>query len=280
MGGIHLIMYKSLSKEKSIATIVLLIAILILPTTTRAQKMYDLWVASSQVSSDNCNDLSTIAEVSGIVNYNPETKTLTLQNATINSGDKDAISSKIDGLIVKVIGTNNLVSAHTAIGLRTPLTITGEGTLNVEGGDNCAIFAMGTDLTIDNCTVNAKSGKYGITGNDGAMEHITIRNANVTVEDSEIGSMLDIASLTLEGCAITQPSGAAYNPKMRCVTVGNSVVKSKIVIEKNTTAISIPTTNTNHSKEIYNVSGAKFNGELKNLPKGIYIINGKKVVKL
>ena len=56
-------MYKSLSKEKSIATIVLLIAILILPTTTRAQKMYDLWVASSQVSSDNCNDLSTIAEV-------------------------------------------------------------------------------------------------------------------------------------------------------------------------------------------------------------------------
>ena len=41
--------------------------------------MYDLWVASSQVSSDNCNDLSTIAEVSGIVNYNPETKTLTLQ---------------------------------------------------------------------------------------------------------------------------------------------------------------------------------------------------------
>ena len=264
MGGIHLIMYKSLSKEKSIATIVLLIAILILPTTTRAQKMYDLWVASSQVSSDNCNDLSTIAEVSGIVNYNPETKTLTLQNATINSGDKDAISSKIDGLIVKVIGTNNLVAAHTAIGLRTPLTITGEGTLNVEGGDNCAIFAMGTDLTIDNCTVNAKSGKYGITGNDGAMEHITIRNANVT----------------LEGCAITQPSGAAYNPKMRCVTVGNSVVKSKIVIEKNTTAISIPTANTNHSKEIYNVSGAKFNGELNNLPKGIYIINGKKVVKL
>ena len=112
------------------------------------------------------------------------------------------------------------------------------------------------------------------------MEHITIRNANVTVEGSEIGSMLDIASLTLEGCAITQPSGAAYNPKMRCVTVGNSVVKSKIVIEKNTTAISIPTANTNHSKEIYNVSGAKFNGELKNLPKGIYIINGKKVVKL
>ena len=67
---------------------------------------------------------------------------------------------------------------------------------------------------------------------------------------------------------------------MRCVTVGNSVVKSKIVIEKNATAISIPTANTNHSKEIYNVSGAKFNGELNNLPKGIYIINGKKVVKL
>ena len=34
------------------------------------------------------------------------------------------------------------------------------------------------------------------------------------------------------------------------------------------------------SDEPYNVSGAKFNGELKNLPKGIYIINGKKVVKL
>ena len=30
---------------------------------------------------------------------------------------------------------------------------------------------------------------------------------------------------------------------------------------------------------IYTISGVKLNGETKDLPKGIYIVNGKKVVK-
>ena len=272
-------MYKTLLKDKCAIVIVLFIAMLTLTSPVQAQTMYDLWISNSQVSSNNCNDLSMIAGVSGKVSYDPETKTLTLENATINSGENDAISSKIDGLTVKVIGTNNLTSIRTAVGFRAPMFITGGGTLNVEGGDNCAFFAMGTDLTIDNCIVNAKSGKYGITGNDGMIEQVTIQNATVTVEGKETGSILDIASLTLNGCSITQPAGAVYNPSMRCVTVGNNVVKSKIVITKDPTAIATPVVNAVAPKGIYSMSGMRLDKDLKDLPKGIYIVNGTKVVK-
>ena len=85
-------MYKTLLKDKCAIVIVLFIAMLTLTSPVQAQTMYDLWISNSQVSSNNCNDLSMIAGVSGKVIYDPETKTLTLENATINSGENDAIS--------------------------------------------------------------------------------------------------------------------------------------------------------------------------------------------
>ena len=70
---------------------------------------YGLAIAGNKVTSANCNDLSKLDGVSGKVCYDPTNKVLTLQDATINTGGNiNAIYSKIDGITIKIIGTNNL----------------------------------------------------------------------------------------------------------------------------------------------------------------------------
>ena len=199
---------------------------------------YALEIAGVQVTSANCSNLSVIDSVSGTVKYDPSTKTLTLQNATISASTNDAaIESNIDGLTIKVIGTNNLTTANRSVLVFTkPLTITGGGVLNVNSGiDYVAIFADRTNLTIDGCTVNAK-GKYGISGQDGSSEMLTIKNSTVTAEGASNGcSIADFASLTLDGCAITQPAGAVFSTSLHAVALGGAKVTSKVVISPVTT---------------------------------------------
>ena len=203
---------------------------------------YNLYISGMRITSANCNNIPC---VSGTVKYDPSTKTLTLDNATINA-EKDyyqAIGSEIDGLILNVVGTNNLISTNTGIGLNESMTITGGGTLNVTTlitttPSICAIYAAGADLIIDSCTVNAK-GRWGITGHS-KTDNLTIKNATVTAEGIQYGSIADFANMTLIGCSITQPAEAAFDTALHCVALNGEKVKSKVVITKNVTAIDLP----------------------------------------
>ena len=241
---------------------------------------YDLTICGVEVTSANCNDLSKIDGVSGTAKYDPSNKVLTLQGATISCDNDNAIFSYIDGLMIKVIGTNNLSTAGNAtLSFRKPLTIMGGGVLNVKSKGDCAIYANGTNLTIDNCTVNAESGAYGIAGNNGSSEKFTIRNATVTAIGTGNGSICDFAELNLKGCNITEPSGATFSSSMHGIVLNGEIVKSKVVIKKDPTAIETPTADNTAVQGIYTLSGVRMSGELKDLPKGVYIVNGKKVVK-
>ena len=216
--------------KKSALIFALIIGLLTSASTAMAQTTYNLKIADVDVTSANCSDLSVISGVSGTVKYDPSTKTLTLQNATIQTNTAYAIISFIDGLTIKVIGTNNLTAI---MAFHTTATITGGGTLNVEIQDYSAIFVNGTNLTIDGCTVNAK-GKDGITGFNGSSETLTIKNSTITAE-GEYGSIDNFASLTLDGCAITQPAGAAFDASLHAVALGGAIVTSKVVISPATT---------------------------------------------
>ena len=103
-------------------------------TAIKAQEYYDLTIALVQVTSRNCNDLSFITGVSGTVKYDNATKTLTLKNASIKVDKyKNAISSKIDGLTIKVIGDNYICSENNSTILyEGAVTITGGGSLEAE----------------------------------------------------------------------------------------------------------------------------------------------------
>ena len=241
---------------------------------------YDLTICGVDVTSGNCGNLSVIDGVSGTVSYDPGNKLLTLQNATISSNTDNAIVSYIDGLMIKVIGTSTLtVADNAALSFRKPLTIMGGGVLNAKSKSDCAIFANETNLTIDNCTVNAESGAYGIAGKNGSSEKFTIRNATVTAIGKEYGSICDFAELNLKGCNITEPSGATFSSSMHGIVLNGAIVKSKVVIKKDPTAIETPTADNTAVQGIYTLSGVRMSGELKDLPKGVYIVNGKKVVK-
>ena len=135
-------------------------------TGNGSETTYALTIAGTQVTSANCNNLSVIPGVTGTVNYNPDTKVLTLQNAKmeLDKTEEHAIYSEITGLIIKVVGTNELDTKNATISFRNPLTITGGGLLKLDSDIDCAIYANGTDLTIDNCTVDAESDVYGIAG--------------------------------------------------------------------------------------------------------------------
>ncbi|WP_303763118.1 hypothetical protein [Alloprevotella tannerae] len=54
---------------------------------------------------------------------------------------------------------------------------------------------------------------------------------------------------------------------------------SKVVIERGIDGIATPTFDNAIKQGIYTLSGVKPNGKVEDLSKGIYIINGKKVVK-
>jgi arginine-specific protease argI polyprotein len=266
---------------------------------------YDLKIAGTKVTSDNCNDLSVISGVSGTVKYDPTTKTLTLQEATINAtgNGNNAINSNIDDLTININGTNNLSSSKVVIATNKSLTITGNGaTLNVQSETDCGILVAKKYLMIDDCTVNAK-GKYGFSGLNSLSEVLYIRNATVTAEGEECGSIVNFKSLMLEGCAITEPTGAAFDASKKAVVLGGEIVKSKVVISKNTSGIFEATdeqqltlypnpvceelylSTTAHSIHIYNMYGTEVlratdtdRIAVSHLPAGVYTVKADSTV--
>ena len=61
------------------------------------------------------------------------------------------------------------------------------------------------------------------------------------------------------------------------LVVNRKVVKTKILIKRDPTGINTTTSNSVVPHGIYTLSGVKLNGNEKDLSKGIYIINGKKL---
>lgn len=199
---------------------------------TKVTNKYELYVAGTQVTDDNRGDLSSIEGVAGQISYNPETNVLTLNNVNIQSANR-AIISDIENLTISLEGENQVITEEASDGIvnKKAMTISGDGTLTINADGACALYPNNADLTIENCTVNAK-GAYGIVGKGQKTENIRISNANVTAEGTTDGSITDIASLSLEGCQITQPEGAAFDMETGAVVdMEGNVVKTPVKIE-------------------------------------------------
>ena len=115
------------------------------PVYSKAQVQYDLSVGGEKVCSANYNDLTVVKGVSGTVKYDPDTKTLTLQDATIDTPNKNPIESQIEGLTIKVVGVNKVTSSgFPSMLFHKPATIVGDGTLDVGGDGWVGIFVLST----------------------------------------------------------------------------------------------------------------------------------------
>ena len=244
---------------------------------------YGIYIADKPVTTLNCKDLTSIYGVSGNVSYDPDTRTLTLDNATIERNTTDGtgiVNKTVSDFTVKLIGNNTVTADLASMVLNQTSTITGDGSLHLTSKRFCGLDMEGASVTINNTSLFVKGG-YGIAGFIGAKsEVLTVHNSYVEAEGSGSGSISLISDLILDNCAITQPVGAEFDANQKAVVLNGELLKSKVVIEPVTNGISDITVDASaHAKGIYSVTGVKQTQQWNELPAGIYIVDGVKRVK-
>ena len=241
---------------------------------------YGVRIADVDVTALNCKDLSVIDGVDGKMSYDPETKTLTMEDVTINGDVTVGIENRgVKGMKIKLVGNNTITPNMTCILIYYPSTISGSGNLRLKSTRSPGI-KMNSSLTVENIKLYAE-GPWGIIGNNGKSgEILTLRNAYVETTGKDYGSFIYLQNLVLDGCAITQPVGAAFDANRYAVVLNGEVVTDKVVIGSVTNGISDITTDVPaHAKGIYSVTGVKQAQQWNELPAGIYIVDGVKRVK-
>ena len=241
---------------------------------------YGVMVAGVEVTVDNCADLSVIDGVKGTVSYAPATKTLTLKDATIDkSGDDNIYNYGLDGLKIKVLGTNSLTSDNgTSINLKEETTFVGNGTLKIKSD----YYGIGIRNNEVNCTISeCKIYIEGVDGIDGyfVKNDLTIRGAYIEL-DCRDDFITCITNLHLVDCEIKQPKGAVYDTSLQAIVVDGVKQKGKLVIEPTTDGIGTIDADVPARKQgIYTLQGVKVAQDWNSLPPGIYIRDGKKMIK-
>ena len=212
-------------------------------TTSLAQTDYGVSIDGQPITSANYTNISSSggfpAVTSGTVTFDPSTYTLTLTNATINGTSNSPTIIVSHALSIIVNGTNTVIAStpyKATINGAYDISISGSGSLDLQSESDCGIYLSGSanSLTITNCTVIAK-GEWGISGwSQKENNPVTINNATVRAYGSnQDGSICDLKSLTLNGCAITSPSGAVFNSSKHavCDASGSIIHNQWITIE-------------------------------------------------
>ena len=240
---------------------------------------YGIEILGMKVTPQNCNDLSAIYGVKGKMSYDYETNTLTMEDVTINGTDNGIVNRSVEGMKIKLVGNNTITTTNACITIYKTSTISGSGTLRLKSSSDCGLYMKSSSLTVESVKLYAE-GIYGVAGFDGVSgEILTLRNAYVEATGSK-GSICDLQNLVLDGCAITQPTGAAFDANVYGVALNGELVTDKVVIEPVTNGISDITTDVPaHAKGIYSVTGVKQTQQWNELPAGIYIVDGVKRVK-
>ena len=208
----------------------------LLPTVAFAEENYNLYVNGEQFTSEKLS----IACGEGTASYDPNTKTLTLDNATITNGGKSDESPKYG---IRVVGD-------------TDLTIKLSGTNSITLDNGGGIFADGS------------SDNYNIVG-DGKLtinvkwDALYTLNGNISISE---GAELDITSAN--GCGIT-----SYNKGIL------SIDGAKVAVSSYYTAASAKELEIkNNSEVVLSASEDQFNAVYmgdKNGAGKIEIINSK-----
>ena len=193
-------------------------------------KKYDLWVSGQQVKLTNQTDVLG----DGKVSYDPDTKTLTLNNATIRNTTANSTELEISeksglycgslrDLTINAVG-NNTVESTNYLGLyfMNNVTITGSGSLSLKGktgGLNGAYARTGT-LTVEGgvqLTVEATgANSYGIEGaynKSKYLKNMVVNGANTVVKAK--GAYCSIGKLSAlqlnDGLEIVSPADCSFS---------------------------------------------------------------------
>ena len=177
------------------------------------------------------------ADQKGTVSWTAATKTLTLRDVQINTVSRILAGWMPDETTIQVEGTNQLVctGSDDAIAMRSSVRITGPGSLSITS-EQANAYRSGGRLTIaDGVSVTATGLNGGLVG-DFVSSSLLIDKAYVTastLHDEGTVSIGYFKELTLEGCAITSPSGAKVaelNEVMSITLDGKEEYAGKVII--------------------------------------------------
>ena len=179
------------------------------------------------------------ADQKGSVSWTAATRTLTLRDVQINTVSRILTGWMPNEITIQVEGTNQIVctGSDDAITMRSSVRITGPGSLSITSEQAYAYACRsGASLTIaDGVSVTAIGLNGGLVG-DFVSSHLLIDKAYVTastINDQGAVSIGYFKELTLEGCAITSPSGAKVaelNEVMSITLDGKEEYAGKVII--------------------------------------------------
>ena len=177
---------------------------LVATLVAQAATDYNFYVGGVKVTSDNCSNITGSNITGGTAVFTPSNNTLTLTNVTITrtGTDNRAIQSDRSGLIVKLVGTNNLsASSASVIRFNQPGSIVvASGTTTVTGGSEGGVYSNNVAVTVSGpgkLIVKSTSDKYGFEGK-GTSSSSTLTFTNVNVEASgKKGALYDWARVTV-----------------------------------------------------------------------------------
>ena len=177
---------------------------------------YDLYVAGTQVTALNAND---VLGDGGTVRYDIDNTTLILDGASLNYQETTydgCIDNGIDNLKIALVGMNDIVSSKPGIYSDADgTTINGNGTLTVRSQED-GIFLNGSGLTLEGgCQVDVAStgsGNFAAIYCDSPkvlrIDWSTLRASSPSTRCSAVNGF---AELVLEGTEIITPQNGYYS---------------------------------------------------------------------
>ena len=168
----------------------------------------------------------------GTAAYDPDTKTLTLTNVTINHDYNAAIWNTTDDLTIKLVGENSINSGNQAGILsqegRGLLTLTGEGSLNITAAAGYAIYAHTGSLLVKDTTVKVSSDILAVYADLG----IEISNSTFESASTDGNAIWTPGDLKIENSNVTTSNDNTNNngyPAIWCdgdITINGGRLKS------------------------------------------------------
>lgn len=187
--------------------------------------VYNLSLNGNPVTSANCGDLTVIDGVSGTVNYNPETRTLTLNGAIVTG----RINTMQDGIVINAQGDNTVGSLRLYVQYTRDdenYTITGTGRLTTAQILSCGNVYITGGVKLNVTGEGAYNYSFGPTLYEVSNPYyiypkITISGQGTELHVAGYNGLVNARSITMEdGHYIAKPHGAYFKPLGTNATYG------------------------------------------------------------
>ncbi len=246
--------------------------------------MYGLYICNTEVTSKNKDNLASVSSTikKGEIQYFPETKTLRLNGVVMDRTGQCIKNSKVDSLTIEVQGDCELKSSdNDCMVLNMPTTITSvdctKDSLKLSCADDysCSALWVNAPVTLANLNLTATGENYAISSGPYKSYPLVIENSTIRAKGVN-GAIKDFDTVTLKGCEIITPEGAEF----RFGTLWlNGIVTDALITPKSVVGINEATNNAPSREGIYTLEGVRLNTPFDQLPRGIYIVGGKKIFK-